>query len=62
MKHTIKIIFGQEQVNKYYNGIELTLIEVKDYMKEYSFDTKEELDAFCYGMDEASGWIKFCII
>ncbi len=60
MNHKIKIIFGTEQVDKYENGIAFTKYEIKNYIKEYSFNTKDELDAFNLGMNEAYDWLDFC--
>ena len=31
----------------------------EDTISSYSFRTKVELDAFLYGIDEASGWLEY---
>ncbi len=60
MIHTIKIIFGTEQVDKYESEMPFTEDEILNYVKEYSFNTKEELDSFNFGMSEAYDWLKYC--
>ncbi len=58
MKHNIKIVFGKEQVNKYHNNEPLSLEEAQINVKEFSFNSKKELEAFCLGLDEAVGWME----
>jgi len=62
MNHSVKIIFGKEQVNKFYTNVPFTNEEINDFIKEYIFNSIEELNAFHYGMNEASGWLDFCEI
>lgn len=54
--HKVSIIFGKEQVNKTLNGIKLSKKERALFMKDYSFNSKSEITAFCKGIDEAIGW------
>jgi hypothetical protein len=61
MKHTLKIIFGKEQVIKAYNGVALNKEELSTNVKEFSFDTVEEKEAFVKGVQEAMGWTAYCI-
>lgn len=61
MKHTVKVIFGKEQVIKTYNDEQLTDEEISLYVKDYEFDTLEEKLAFVKGLNEAIGWVEFCI-
>lgn len=56
MKHTIKIIFGKEQVNKIHNSKPLTKEELNLNVKGYSFNSEIERIAFCKGIEEAVGW------
>jgi hypothetical protein len=61
MKHTVKVVFGKEQVIKVYNNQPLTDEEQILFVKEYEFETLQEKLAFIKGMNEAIGWIEFCI-
>jgi hypothetical protein len=61
MIHSIKIVFGKEQVNKLIVNIPLSNEEKAIYEKEYQFETKSELDAFCKGVNEAVGWNEFFV-
>lgn len=61
MTHTLKIIFGKEQVLKAYNKESFTKEEEKLNIKEYKFESIEEKDAFIKGLNEAIGWTEFCI-
>jgi hypothetical protein len=58
MKHTIKIIFGKEQVDKFIANIPLTKDEKEINLKEYSFDSEAEMLAFKKGVNEAIGWVE----
>jgi hypothetical protein len=62
MISTVKIVFGKEQVNKVISNIELTDVEKAVHEKEYKFETKAELDAFCKGIEEAIGWNEYYIV
>ena len=61
MKHTVKVIFGKEQVIKVYNNEPLTDEEKSLFVKEYEFETLKEKLAFIKGLNEANGWLEFCI-
>lgn len=61
MKHTLKVIFGKEQVEKTFNNKSLSDEEIKLNVKEYQFNSKEEKHAFIKGLNEAIGWMEFCI-
>lgn len=61
MRHLITIIFGKEQVIKTYNNIEITQEEKENFIKQYSFETLEEKNAFLKGISEAIGWTDYCI-
>lgn len=58
MKYTTKIIFGKEQVNRHLAGIELSKDEKEINLKEFSFESKLELDAFLKGLYEGVGWLE----
>lgn len=62
MKHTIKIIFGKEQVNKFLSDVPLTEKEKSINEKEYHFETQLELDAFLKGVNETVGWLECYIV
>jgi hypothetical protein len=61
MKHTLRVIFGKEQIVKTYNNEALTDEEIKLNVKEYLFNSEEEKLAFIKGLNEAIGWVDFCI-
>lgn len=62
MKYTIKIIYGKEQVIKFYNNEPFSNEEKLNNLKEYKFNSKEELDAFCFGVNETIGWTECHIL
>jgi len=61
MKHHVRVIFGKEQVIKFNNDESLTKDEKNVFEKEFGFDTLEEKSAFIQGLNEAIGWVDFCI-
>ncbi|MGC4127976.1 MAG: hypothetical protein QM564_00130 [Bergeyella sp.] len=61
MSYTLKVVFGKEQVNKTYNNEPLTIEELEINVKEYSFNTLEEKEAFIKGINETIGWNECCI-
>ena len=61
MKYTLKIIFGQEQVIKFYNNDPITSEEIENNTKEFSFNTIEEKNSFINGVNAALGWNSCCI-
>jgi len=61
MKHTLKVVFGQEQTLKVLNNESLTEEEIDIHLKEYQFESAIEKKAFINGLNEAIGWTKFCI-
>jgi hypothetical protein len=61
MKHSLKVIFGKEQVTKRHNNKPFTDEEIKLNLKEYQFNSEDEKLAFIKGLNEAIGWIEFCI-
>lgn len=61
MKYTLKVIFGKEQFVKVYNNTPLSDEEIKLNVKEYEFNSEEEKQAFIKGLNEAIGWMDFCI-
>lgn len=62
MKHSIKIIFGKEQVNKFLSDIPFSEEEKNINEKEYYFETQLELDAFLKGVNETIGWLECYIV
>jgi len=50
MKHKISIVWGEDPSNSNYT------------LQKYSFKTKDELDAFMYGVDESNGWHSYNVI
>ncbi len=62
MKYTIKMIFGQEQIDKFILKIPLSKEEIEINVKEFSFETEIELLAFKKGVSETIGWMECHII
>ncbi len=62
MTHSIRIVFGKEQVNKYLSDIPFSEEECSINEKEYYFDTKVELDAFVKGINGAVGWLECYVV
>lgn len=56
-EYCLSVLFGSEQVKKFYNKEIFTEDEITDYTKFYSFKTDAELNAFILGLDEANGWL-----
>lgn len=56
MKYTLKVVFGKEQISKIYNNEPFSQEELDNNIKEYSFNSIEEKDAFIKGINEAVGW------
>lgn len=62
MNHSIKIIFGKEQVNKFLSAVPFTKEERLINEKDYHFETEIELDAFIKGVNTTVGWLECCIV
>ena len=62
MKHSIKIIYGKEQVNKFLSAVPFSEEEKSINEKEYHFETQSELDAFLKGVNETVGWLECYIV
>jgi hypothetical protein len=62
MKHSVKIIFGKEQVNKFLTNIPFSEDERLLNEKEYHFETQGELKAFLKGVKETVGWLECYIV
>jgi hypothetical protein len=56
MKHSVKIIFGKEQVNKFILDTPFSKEEKDINEKIFYFKSKEELNAFIKGVDITVGW------
>lgn len=61
MKHTLKVIFGKEQVAKILNNKVLSEEELNVNVQEYLFETEIEKQAFIKGLNQAVGWTYICI-
>lgn len=61
MKQTLRVVFGKEQIAKIYNNEILSDEEIKLNVKKYQFKSEEEKQAFIRGLNEAIGWVDFCI-
>lgn len=62
MKYSVKVIFGKDQVKKFYNDDLFSKEEEQLYVKEFDFSTEAEKVAFCKGIEEAVGWIECYIV
>lgn len=62
MNHSIKIVFGKEQVNKFLSAVPFTKEERRINEKEYHFETEMELDAFIKGVTATVGWLECYIV
>jgi len=62
MKFITEIIFGKEQITKYYNNQSFDDFEKVINVKKYTFETQSERNAFYRGMAEAVGWLEFEVI
>lgn len=57
--HTLKIIFGKEQVLKNRRGVALNEEEMALFVKEFHFSTIAEQESFKNGMEAAAGWMEW---
>lgn len=55
--HTLKIIFGKEQVLKNMRGEALNEEEKVLFVKAFHFSTMAERESFKNGMEAAAGWM-----
>lgn len=62
MSYYAKIIFGKDQVNKFYKNEPFTDCERIINLKDYTFETKAERIAFYKGIGEAMGRLEFIVI
>ena len=62
MNFTLKIIFGEDQINKFFSGIPFSGEDFELNIKEYSFETEIELKAFKKGVSETIGWMECHIL
>jgi hypothetical protein len=62
MSYHAKIIFGKDEVRKYHNNVAFTDDEKSINLKNYTFETRAERDAFYEGIDEAMGWLEYEVI
>ncbi|MCX8524917.1 hypothetical protein OF897_13440 [Chryseobacterium formosus] len=53
----VSVLYGSDQVRKFYNGEIFNENEINNYIKFYSFKTEKELRAFILGLKEANGWL-----
>ncbi len=53
------ILYSEDETKRFYRGENFTKEDLKLHTKFYSFETKEELDAFILGLEEGIGWYDF---
>ena len=56
MMSKVKIVFGKEESHKFLSGEKLSKEEQQSNVKTYIFQTEEEKNAFCKGVEESIGW------
>ncbi len=61
-KFCVSVLYGSDQVRKFYNAEIFNETEINDYVKFYSFETEKELRAFILGLEEANGWLDLIYI
>ena len=52
----ISLLFGKQEIDYYLQNDHLTSEMVKINLKKYSFETKDQCDAFIKGVEEGIGW------
>jgi hypothetical protein len=62
MSYHTKIIFGKEQVRKFYNKEPFNDVEKSINLKKFTFDTRAERSAFYRGIAESTGRLEFEVI
>jgi hypothetical protein len=62
MKHTVYLVLGHNQTQIIKNWEVENFLYVKDKIRIYSFQTKEELDAFLKGIEEAIGFKEYEVL
>lgn len=62
MSHSIKLILGKEQVNKFLAGTQFSKEEKKINEKKFIFETEVEMKAFIKGVNETVGWTECYVI
>lgn len=61
MKHSVKVVFGKEQVTRAHNNESFRQEDLDLFIKEYNFETIEEKNAFIKGLNESVGWMEIYI-
>lgn len=62
MDYKLQIIFGKNEVDKYFAGKPLSQFEKRINSKVYRFVSEEEKNAFVKGIQEAVGWTEYFIV
>lgn len=57
----LRVIYGNEQVQKIFANQGLTKRELKENERNYVFESELEKKAFIKGLEAAMGWNCFCI-
>lgn len=47
----VTVLYGSDQVKKFYNAEIFNENEINEYVKFYSFETEKELSAFILGLE-----------
>lgn len=61
MKHSLKVVFGKEQIAKIHYNEVLSNEELNINVREYQFESEKEKQAFINGLNEAVGWTDISI-
>jgi hypothetical protein len=62
MSYHTKIVFGKEQIIKFYNKEPFNDLEKSINLKNFTFDTRAERSAFYKGIAESTGRLEFEVI
>ncbi|WP_433834807.1 hypothetical protein [Flavobacterium anhuiense] len=62
MRYSVKIIFGKDQIRKYYKNEAFNDFEKIVNFKKYTFETKLQRNAFYKGISEAIGWLELEVV
>lgn len=58
MRYKLRILFGEEQIDKMNNNEPFSEFERDCYIKVYTFQSKKEMKSFYLGIEEGVGWLE----
>lgn len=61
--HLVKVLFGDEEVNKYHDGEEVDFDNLEDAcIKEYHFDNEDQVKGFMEGLNAMHGQLEYAVL